>query len=53
MKIEKYKDKQGKHRWRVKAKNGRIILASSQGYTRAENRDKNFEIVKQAIREAR
>ncbi|MFO0202687.1 MAG: YegP family protein [Alphaproteobacteria bacterium] len=34
MKYEIYKDKQGLWRWRVIARNGRIIAESGEGYTR-------------------
>jgi uncharacterized protein YegP (UPF0339 family) len=29
-----YRDKRGKYRWRVTASNGKIIGASTQGYSR-------------------
>lgn len=31
--LDFYQDKAGKWRWRVRAQNGNIILASTQGYT--------------------
>ncbi len=36
-KIEVFKDKRGKYRWRAKASNGKIIGTSGQGY--ADKRD--------------
>jgi len=33
MKLTIYTDKRGKHRWRVIAPNGRIVGASTQGYS--------------------
>ena len=32
LKVEFYQDKAGKHRWRIKASNGRILADSGQGY---------------------
>jgi hypothetical protein len=32
--IEIYKDRKGEWRWRAKAKNGRIVADSAEGYTR-------------------
>jgi len=32
--LEIYRDKKRKYRWRIRADNGRIIGASSQGYAR-------------------
>ena len=36
-KVEFYKDKQKKYRWRLKASNGRIIADSGQGYKAKES----------------
>lgn len=32
MKFEIYKDKRGEWRWRLKARNGKILAVSSEGY---------------------
>lgn len=32
--IEVYKDHKGEHRWRLVARNGRIIADGAEGYTR-------------------
>lgn len=34
-----YEDVRGEFRWRLVASNGRIMADSSEGYTRAEDRD--------------
>jgi len=39
-----YKDKRGKHRWRVRGKNGEIIGASTQGYSSASLAKENAEL---------
>jgi uncharacterized protein YegP (UPF0339 family) len=43
MKYEIYKDKQGLWRWRVIARNGRIIAESGEGYTRKNRCLDGFE----------
>lgn len=40
---EYYQDKAGKWRWRVKARNGNIIGASSQGYASKKSAEENVE----------
>ena len=37
MKFEIYQDKQGKWRWRLQARNGRIVADSGQGYASKRN----------------
>lgn len=32
-----YQDKAGKHRWRIKARNGQVLGSSSQGYKTRED----------------
>lgn len=32
--VEWYRDSMGGHRWRIRARNGRIICAASEGYKR-------------------
>lgn len=34
MRLELYTDRRGKHRWRLRARNGRIVAESGQGYAR-------------------
>ena len=34
LKCEIYQDKKGEYRWRVKAKNGRVIATSGEGLSR-------------------
>lgn len=34
MRVEFYSDKRGKHRWRLRARNNRIVAESGQGYGR-------------------
>ena len=41
-KLTFYKDKKGEHRWRLKAGNKKIILASSEGFSSKQNAEKNF-----------
>ena len=36
-----FTDKAGKHRWRIRSSNGRILCASSQGYTTLIDAQKN------------
>lgn len=36
-----FEDKAGQHRWRILSSNGRIICASSQGYTTVVDAQKN------------
>ncbi len=43
--IEFYKDKAGKHRWRIIAENGRIIGASSQGFASKQMAQENLGLV--------
>ncbi len=45
--FEVYTDKAGKRRWRLKAGNGQIIAAASQGYASKKSLDRSIEIVKQ------
>ena len=33
-KFETYRDRSGLHRWRLKARNGRIVAESGEGYRR-------------------
>ena len=42
MKIEYYKDARREWRWRIKARNGCIVAASSEGYRRRANARANL-----------
>lgn len=44
-----YKDKADKHRWRIKAENGAIIGASSQGFASKQKAGENAELVQDAL----
>jgi len=44
-KIEYYIDKGGKHRWRVQAANGKIVGASSQGFSSKQKAEENLYIL--------
>lgn len=39
MKIERYEDKSGEHRWRAVADNGKVVADSGEGYKNASDRD--------------
>ena len=41
---EYYIDKAGEHRWRVRAGNGEIIQASTEGFTTKENAEANYSM---------
>jgi len=41
-KLEYYRDKKGFYRWRIKAGNGEIIGASTQGYKSKESAQDNI-----------
>ena len=49
-KLKFYLDKEKKHRWTFKGKNGRIISDSSQGYKRKSKCRHGFEVMADAIR---
>jgi uncharacterized protein YegP (UPF0339 family) len=49
MKLYKYQDKKGEHRWRLVARNGRILADSGEGYTTAKMRDKGLKAVIKAL----
>lgn len=40
-----YRDTEGRWRWRLKARNGRIIADSGQGYRRAIDAEAAFESI--------
>ena len=41
--VEYYKDQKGEHRWRLKARNGKIIADSGEGYTTPRKAREGFE----------
>ena len=45
MNVEFYQDKRGKWRWRIIGTNGKIVGASSQGFTTRNNAITNLELV--------
>jgi uncharacterized protein YegP (UPF0339 family) len=49
MKIEWYKDEAGEFRWRVKAANGEIIGASSEGFDTLGSAQANLEQLGEVI----
>lgn len=51
MKTTYYKDRAGKHRWRITGKNGEIVGASSQGFASKQKAEENLELVWKAIHE--
>ena len=46
-----YTDRQGFHRWRVVGGNGRIIAASSEGFSSAASARRNFNTTFGAMRD--
>jgi len=44
-KLQIYKDKRGKWRWRLTANNGKIIASSSEGYANKSDMWDNAELV--------
>ncbi len=49
MELTFYKDAGGKYRWRVKADNGRIVGASSQGFASRQMAGENADLLKNAL----
>lgn len=49
MKPQFYKDKQGFYRWRIKAKNGRIVADSGESYTSKQMAQKGFESLRKNL----
>lgn len=49
MKFESYRDRNGKYRWRLRARNGRIIATSSEAYENAGDRDKAITLVRRSV----
>ena len=46
MKFEKYTDRKGEYRWRLKSSNGRIIADSGEGYVNSADRNHAIGLVK-------
>lgn len=49
MELTFYKDAGGKYRWRVRADNGRIVGASSQGFASKQKAEENLFILFEAL----
>lgn len=49
MKIEKFTDRLGEFRFRIKARNGHVIAGSSQGYHDATHRDNMIAKLKEEM----
>ena len=47
--VEIYVDKAGRHRWRLRARNGRIIADSSEGYASRRNAIRAAETVRATL----
>jgi uncharacterized protein YegP (UPF0339 family) len=52
LKFELYEDKAKEHRWRLKANNGQIVAASSDGYKTKADCEKAIEVIKQGVAKA-
>lgn len=52
MKFILYKDARGEWRWRLKAANGNIICASSEGYTSKQSAQHSIESTKKGVPDA-
>ena len=52
-KLEKYQDKRGHWRWRFKAKNGRNIASSGEGYVNEADCNKAIQILRREFAEVK
>jgi uncharacterized protein YegP (UPF0339 family) len=52
LKFEEYEDKGMEHRWRLKAANGQIVAASSEGYKTKADCEKAIEMIKKGASKA-
>jgi uncharacterized protein YegP (UPF0339 family) len=52
LKFEEYEDKAMEHRWRLKAANGQIVAASSEGYKTKADCEKAIEMIKKGASKA-
>ena len=50
MKLETYQDKRKQWRWRLKADNGKIIAASSEGYNNQHDMENNIRQISLALK---
>lgn len=50
IRIQKFQDGKGEHRWRIRAGNGEIVADSAEGYTQPAGRDHGLDVVLAAIR---
>lgn len=51
MKPEYYKDSKGEWRWQLRARNGEIIAASTEGFTRKWSAKRNYRLIQKAADE--
>lgn len=49
MKFEIYKDSAGEYRWKLKARNGKILAVSSEGYKKKQTMLRIIESIKRAV----
>ena len=47
--LEFYKDSAGEYRWRIRARNNRIICASSEGFTTKSDCKRSYDTVVQYL----
>jgi uncharacterized protein YegP (UPF0339 family) len=52
LKVEYTEDKAKKHRWQLKARNGRVVARSSEGYETKAGAEKAYETVKAEAKSA-
>ena len=52
MKYEVYEDAKKEHRWRLKASNGQVVAASSEGYKEKSGAEKAIETIKAGLPKA-
>ena len=52
-KVEFYEDKQGEHRWRLKATNGNVVAVSSQGYKNKPDAEKGLTLLTKGAKTAK
>jgi uncharacterized protein YegP (UPF0339 family) len=53
LKFDSYKDKAGEYRWRLKASNGQIVAASSQGYKSKRDCEHAVDLIKNGAAKAK
>ena len=50
--FELYQDGKKENRWRLKAKNGKVIAVSSEGYTTKESAESAIKLIKERAKDA-